>query len=78
MKIHKVTSDRIFFITDTGAYGSVLKEDVSKLVKAVDLPEGKIDARTGSCMTDSPFEGKSGHATSLNDYPNTMPFVKGK
>lgn len=63
MKIHKVTADRIFFITDSGAYGSVLKEDVNKLVKAIDLPEGKIDARTGACMTDN---------------PNTMPFVKGK
>lgn len=52
MKIHKVTSDRIFFTTDSGAYGSVLKEDVSKLVKAIDLPEGKIDARTGTCMTE--------------------------
>lgn len=53
MKVHRVTSDRIFFIMDSGACGSILKEDVDKLVKAVDLPEGKIDARTGSCITDS-------------------------
>lgn len=53
MKVHKVTSDRIFFITDAGAYGSILKEDVGKLVEAIGLTEGKIDARTGSCMTDS-------------------------
>jgi hypothetical protein len=52
MKIHKTTSDRIFFLTDTGAYGSVLKSDVNKLVEAIELPEGKIDARTGECMVE--------------------------
>lgn len=52
MKIHKTTSDRIYFQTDSGAYGSILKTDVSKLVEAVDLPDGHIDARTGSCLVE--------------------------
>lgn len=53
MKIHKVSKDRIFFITDSSAYGSILKDDVKKLVTALDIPEGKIDARLGNCMTDN-------------------------
>lgn len=49
MKVHKTTSDRIFFITDTGAYGSILKSDVQILVDAIDIPEIKLDAREGKC-----------------------------
>lgn len=52
MKIHKTTSDRIYFQMDSGAYGSVAKEDVSKLVEAVDLPDGYIDGRAGGCMVE--------------------------
>lgn len=52
MKIHKTTSDRIYFQMDSGAYGSVLKADVSKLVEAIDLPDGYIDGRTGECMVE--------------------------
>ena len=53
MKIHKITSDRIFFMTDTGAYGSVLKSDIDKLVIATQLPDTKIDGRTGECIVES-------------------------
>lgn len=53
MKVHKVTKDRIFFAMDSGAYGSVSKTDVQKLVTALQLPEGNLDARTGACMVDN-------------------------
>lgn len=52
MKVHKTTSDRIYFQMDSGAYGSVLKSDVSKLIKAIDLPDTKIDARIGECIVE--------------------------
>jgi hypothetical protein len=52
MKVHKTTSDRIYFQMDSGAYGSIAKTDVSKLVTAVDLPNGHIDARVGECMVE--------------------------
>lgn len=52
MKIHKTTSDRVYFEMDSGAYGSIAKCDISKLVRAAELPETAIDGRTGNCLVE--------------------------
>lgn len=52
MKVHKITADRIFFVMDSGAYGSIAREDAVKLQIAAKLPEGFIDGRRGGCLVD--------------------------
>lgn len=53
MKIHKITEDKIFFTMDSGAYGSIRKEDVDKLVVAKNLTSQSIDARRSACIIES-------------------------
>lgn len=53
MKIHKITEDKIFFTMDSGAYGSIKKEDVDKLVVAKNLTSQSIDARRSTCIIES-------------------------
>lgn len=52
MKVHKITRDRIFFEMDSGAYGSISREDIRKLRIATILPEGYVDARRSGCMVE--------------------------
>lgn len=53
MKIHKITEDKIFFMMDSGAYGSIRKDDVKKLVVAKDLTSQSVDARRSTCIIES-------------------------
>ncbi len=53
MKIHKITEDKIFFMMDSGAYGSIKKDDVEKLVVAKDLTSQSVDARRPTCIIES-------------------------
>lgn len=53
MKIHKIDSKRIYFTMDSGAYGSISKEDVDKLKYAKDYQlTGKIDPRENTCLVE--------------------------
>ncbi|AJA41599.1 hypothetical protein DT57C_000079 [Escherichia phage DT57C] len=53
MRIHKVDKDRIYFVMDSGAYGSILREDVTKfcLVNTW-MDKEKIDPRSGICLSE--------------------------
>ncbi|EIM2934181.1 hypothetical protein K5Y72_002979 [Escherichia coli] len=50
MKIYKITDDKIFFMMDSGAYGSIKKEDVDKLVVAKNSTSQSVDARRSLCI----------------------------
>jgi hypothetical protein len=58
MKVHKITQDKIFFMMDSGAYGSIDKRDVAKLVTAASMPEQSIDSRREACIIQSFFKKK--------------------
>lgn len=52
MRVHKVDKERIYFIMDSGAYGSILREDITKLCLVNTwMDEGKIDPRVGLCLS---------------------------
>ena len=53
MKIHNITKDRIHFIMDSGAYGSISKTDAVKFLYASNIPQAKLDSRSGECIIDS-------------------------
>lgn len=53
MKIHKITEDKIFFLMDSGAYGSIRKDDVWKLTVAKDLTSQSVDARRSTCIIEA-------------------------
>ena len=51
MKIHKITPDRIYFVMDSGAYGSIARKDIVKLRIANTAVEPmEIDGRRGGCL----------------------------
>lgn len=50
MKIHKITEDRIFFLMDSGAYGSIKKSDANNFLVASNLPPMSIDSRREECI----------------------------
>lgn len=53
MKIHKITLDRIYFVMDSGAYGSIARKDVAKLrIANMAEEEMSIDGRRGECLVD--------------------------
>ncbi|ULG02090.1 MAG: hypothetical protein [Enterobacteria phage RP5] len=53
MRVHKVDKERIYFIMDSGAYGSILCEDITKLCLVNTwIGEGKIDPRAGLCLSE--------------------------
>lgn len=53
MKIHKTDEKRIYFQMDSGAYGSISREDVKKLTRCRSyLQNEKIDPRTGGCLSE--------------------------
>ena len=53
MKIHKTDKERIYFIMDSGAYGSISREDVRKLSRCRNyLQDEKVDPRTGGCLSE--------------------------
>lgn len=53
MKIHKITPDRIYFVMDSGAYGSIARKDIIKLRIANTAVEPmEIDGRRGGCIVE--------------------------
>lgn len=53
MRIHKVDKDRIYFVMDSGAYGSILREDIPKLCLVNTwMDKEKIDPRSGICLSE--------------------------
>lgn len=53
MFIHKVDSKRIYFIMDSGACGSIKREDITKLCLVNTwLEKDKIDPRIGICLSE--------------------------
>lgn len=53
MRVHKVDKERIYFIMDSGAYGSILRVDITKLCLVNNwMDEGKIDPRVGLCLSE--------------------------
>lgn len=53
MKIHKTDEKRIYFIMDSGASGSIAREDVVKLLRCRNhLWVEKIDPRTDECLSE--------------------------
>lgn len=53
MKIHKTDKERIYFIMDSGAYGSISLEDVRKLSRCRNyLQNEKVDPRTSDCLSE--------------------------
>ena len=53
MKVHKITRQRIYFQMDSGAYGSISREDIKKLrIAATITEEMQIDGRRGDCIVD--------------------------
>lgn len=53
MRVHKVDKERIYFIMDSGAYGSILREDITKLCLVNTwIGKGKIDPRMGLCLSE--------------------------
>lgn len=56
MKIHKVDKERIYFTMDSGAYGSIKREDVGKLICCnKHLEKEKIDPRNGECLSEKAY-----------------------
>lgn len=56
MKIHKIDNDRIYFLMDSGAYGSILRDDANKLMVAAGLDNTRVDVRRDPCIIDSLFK----------------------
>lgn len=56
MKIHKIDDDKIYFIMDSGAYGSILRDDANKLIIASNLDNVSVDVRRDPCIIDSLFK----------------------
>lgn len=53
MKIHRITPDRIYFVMDSGAYGSIARKDIIKLRIANTAVEPmEIDGRRGECIVE--------------------------
>lgn len=53
MKIHKTDEKRIYFLMDSGAYGSISREDVVKLLRCRNhLWKEKVDPRTPECLSE--------------------------
>lgn len=53
MIIHKVDSKRIYFIMDSGAWGSIAREDITKLCLVNSwLEKVKSDPREGKCLSE--------------------------
>lgn len=52
MKIHKVDKKRIYFIMDSGACGSIKREDIIKLIRCRNFLENeKVDSRNAECLS---------------------------
>lgn len=53
MKIHKTDKERIYFIMDSGACGSIRREDIRKLsLVNTWLEENQVDPRIGICLSE--------------------------
>lgn len=53
MKIYKITPDRIYFVMDSGAYGSIARKDIIKLRIANTAVEPmEIDGRRNGCIVE--------------------------
>lgn len=55
MKIHKTDKERIYFIMDSGACGSIKREDIRKLCLVNTWLEEKnqVDPRTKHCLSEA-------------------------
>lgn len=54
MKIHKIDEKRIYFIMDSGACGSISRNDIGKLTMCnAFLDVGKADPRTNLCLSEA-------------------------
>lgn len=57
MKIHKTDKERIYFIMDSGACGSIKREEVVKLMRCKNyLEQDKIDPRSDKCLSEKADE----------------------